>query len=85
MCSYAATRLSIPRRLPNRRWRPSPGWYVGVSATGVFPGRQNGSRPPLTDTVVPGGPATGRWYRLTLEAVGRTIDVTGSPADSTGR
>ncbi|MCA1217208.1 exo-alpha-sialidase [Streptomyces sp. 8L] len=61
------------------------GYYVGVSATSLFLGRQNGGWTALADTPVPGGLTTGAWYHLDVRVAGCTLDVTGSPADSDGQ
>lgn len=60
------------------------GYYVGVSSSQLFFGKQNGGWTALQSTAIPGGLATGSWYHVTIQAVGCTFTVTGSPSGSTG-
>ncbi|MEV7090793.1 family 16 glycoside hydrolase [Streptomyces sp. NPDC093085] len=58
------------------------GYYVGVSSATLFLGRQRDSWTPLAQVAIPGGLATGVWYRVTVRATGCTLTVTGVPAGS---
>ncbi|MGA0569049.1 hypothetical protein ACO2Q7_17100 [Rathayibacter sp. KR2-224] len=60
------------------------GYFVGVSGTQLFLGKQNGGLTALQNVTIPGGVATGTWYHVAMQAVGCTFTITGSPAGSTG-
>jgi Domain of Unknown Function (DUF1080) len=59
------------------------GYYVGVNASSLFLGRQNGSWTPLTSAAIPGGLANNTWYHITVQAVGCTFTISGNPVGST--
>ncbi|WP_435178665.1 family 16 glycoside hydrolase [Actinacidiphila sp. bgisy145] len=56
------------------------GYYVGVSASSLFLGRQNGGWTALADTPISGGLANGTWYHVEVQVSGCTLEVTGTPA-----
>ncbi len=60
------------------------GYYVGVSGSALFLGKENGGWTSLQYASIPGGLATGSWYHVTVQAVGCTLTVSGSPSGSTG-
>lgn len=60
------------------------GYYVGVSSSALFLGKENGGWTPLQYASIPGGLANGSWYHVTVQAVGCTLTISGSPSGSTG-
>jgi len=59
------------------------GYFIGVSPTDIFLGKESGSWTGLTSTSIPGGLALNSWYHLTVQAVGCTFVVSGLPSGST--
>ncbi|WP_344868316.1 family 16 glycoside hydrolase [Amycolatopsis ultiminotia] len=54
------------------------GYYVGVSETSLFLGRQDGAWTPLASVPIPDGLAAGTWYHLSVQAQGCTFTITGT-------
>jgi hypothetical protein len=60
------------------------GYFVGVSPTQIFLGKENGSWTGLTAVTIPGGLALNSWYHLAVQVSGCSFVISGLPAGSTG-
>lgn len=59
------------------------GYYVGVTATRLFMGREDGGWTELASTALPAGLPKGAWYHMSVRVSGCTISVTGRPEATT--
>ncbi|MBR7825128.1 exo-alpha-sialidase [Actinospica sp. MGRD01-02] len=59
------------------------GYFVGVSSTQLFLGKESGQWQSLAATDIPGGLADNTWYHITVQAIGCTFTISGNPVGST--